>query len=245
MEELPPPSRQVRKSAHGRTQLFLPSTSTILKEIHCMGSVTKYDRASVFHVLPKALDDPNACCWHCCESVSRGLSIPRLYDSVERVFHVYGKVCSPECGKAYILEHSTFDRGQHLNALTKMLREVYDIDEPIRETPPRPALRRFGGVFQPRGRDVECRIVEPPFVSYSMIAEERLPDDRQMTGPKFEMPRQSLVDNDDEMFDEPQGPSMFSDFVETHTDKVDVPPREDSKRKRPVSGPLSRFVKSK
>ena len=52
-----------------------------------------------------------------------------MFDPSERVFHVYGWFCSANCAKAYILEHSTFDRGYQMNIFVRMLREVYNIQE--------------------------------------------------------------------------------------------------------------------
>lgn len=173
--------RLVRKSAYGRTQLFLPSHNVTLREIKCMGGVMRRDDASVFHTLPDAWK-PSAqpvCCWHCCEPIEDPTTIvplPRVYDTHAQCYHVYGATCSPGCAKAYVLEHTTFDRGNHLNVLVHMLREVFGVQGPIQETPPRPALRRFGGIFDPRTSCVKatCRLVEPPFVSYCMLVEERL-----------------------------------------------------------------------
>ena len=62
-----------------------------------------------------------------------------------------------------------------MNTLTKMLREVYGITEGITEAPPRPAMKRFGGTFDPGTlQRATCRILQPPFVSYCMIVEERV-----------------------------------------------------------------------
>lgn len=168
-------SRMVRKSAYGRTQLFLPTASCVIREVKCMGGITRHTTANVYHVLKTAHETESAC-WHCCEPIEddKWVPLPRLYDPAEEIYHVFGKTCSPSCAKAYILEHTTFDRGQHLNVLVKMLRDVYGVTEQVIETPPRPALRRFGGVFDPRKQQrVSCRLVEPPFVSYCMVVEER------------------------------------------------------------------------
>lgn len=271
MDELPPaPPRLVRKSAYGRTQLFLPSTSAILREVKCMGGITRHDAANVYHVLPAAHETASAC-WHCCEPIATGeawVPLPRLFDPAENMFHVFGKTCCPGCAKAYILEHTTFDRGQHLNVLVKMLREVYGITGPVVETPPRPALRRFGGVFDPRAQQrAECRLVEPPFVSYCMIAEER------MGMPTTELPRapntasgggggpSSMVEEAYDL-DEPPPPGIFADFVKEMEESQ--PADEDaststatvSKRRREAaaarsagaaasSGPLTKFVKQR
>lgn len=223
MTELPPRAPQmVRKSAYGRTQLFLPSVTGILREVKCMGGVTRHDTANVYHVLPELHDsDSTVCCWHCCEEITDRASrvpLPRVYDSLERVFHVYGATCSPGCAKAYVLEHTTFDRGQHLNVLAKMLREVYGITEPVVETPPRPALRRFGGAFDPRRTvKAQCRLLHPPFVSYCMLVDEKLATDVATESGLPAAPArppaapvQGVEEAD--TFDEPQPPALFDEF---------------------------------
>jgi hypothetical protein len=59
-----------------------------------------------------------------------------------------------------------------------MLREVYSITDTITESPPRIALKMFGGPFDIetfRAQKNVCYIVNPPFVSYCMLIEERQP----------------------------------------------------------------------
>ena len=66
-----------------------------------------------------------------------------------------------------------------MNIFVRMLRDVYKITDTVVESPPRVALQMFGGPF-----DIEtfrkqiniCQIVSPPFVSYSMLIEERVPN---------------------------------------------------------------------
>ena len=230
-----PSARLVRKSAYGRTQLFLPSPTAVLREVKCMGGMTKKDAASVYHVLPPAHETgAPVACWHCCEAVGdSAVPIPRYYDSGERVYHVYGTTCCPGCAKAYILEHTTFDRGHHLNVLVKMLREVYGVAQPVVETPPRPALKRFGGAFDPTTQPkAACRLVEPPFVSYTMIVEERV--------------GQAPVEiaEEAESLQEPPPPGLYADFVRAQQSVAPLPttkrPRSDP---APGTGPMSRFVK--
>jgi hypothetical protein len=232
-----------------------------------MGGITRRDVASVYHLLPELYEQANAqtlCCWHCCETIKSAKSLiplPKVYDHNERLFHVYGATCSPGCAKAYIIEHTTFDRGQHLNVLSKMLRDVYNITTHVIATPPRPSLRRFGGVFDPtRQTKAECRIVEPPFVSYCMLVDERLHSNTVAeTQQDFEM---NAVEDAD-TFDEPQSPAMFDDFLKGVGDRSGsesvVTRRTLVKRKRASPdrggergtdsstnasrGPLSRFVK--
>lgn len=174
-EVIPKQPSTIRKSAFGRTSLFLPSNDVLLREIQCMGGVTRHDNVSIYHshnTEGKKID-----CWHCCESFEgKPVQVPRLYDPTEKVYHVYGNFCSANCGKAFILENTTYDRGQHLNVFVKMLREVYGITQKVIEAPPRISLEKFGGPFNIKSfRTMEniCSICKPPFVSYCMVVEER------------------------------------------------------------------------
>ena len=226
-------ARLVRKSAYGRTQLFLPSPTAVLREVKCMGGMTKKDAASVYHVLPPAHAEPVAC-WHCCEPCAGAgavVPIPRYYDAGEQVYHVYGATCCPGCAKAYVLEHTHFDRGQHLNVLVKMLREIYGVTRPVVETPPRAALKRFGGPFDPTTQPkAACRLVEPPFVSYTMIVEERV-------GQAMELVEEA------ESLQEPPPPGIYADYVRAQT--APLPSKRPREPPAPGTGPMSRFVKKR
>ena len=158
-------------------------------------------------------DRTDLCCWHCTERCESMLPIPKCFDSYEKAFYVFGAVCSPGCAKAYILEHSSFDRGQQLNVLMKMLHEVYGLTELVNETPPRAALKKFGGPFEPRqsapeGAVVTRRLVQPPFVSYSMVVEERQ-EAATSNLPRF-VPRPP---EDADAFDEPPEEALFASYV--------------------------------
>lgn len=180
---LPPVS--IRKSAFGRTNLFLDSNSTMFREVKCSAStMARQATASVYHkhdtnYSEEAAPSRNTVCWHCCHTFdTEGFRLPRSYDPSEKTYHVYGWFCSANCGKAYILEHATFDRGYQMNIFVRMLREVYNIDSGIIEAPPRIALKMFGGPFDIetfRNQKNVCQIVNPPFVSYCMLIEERKP----------------------------------------------------------------------
>lgn len=219
MEELPVnPCRLIRKSSYGRTDLFLKDPGVTVREIRCMGGIRRKETANVYHMLPDARHAEGACCWHCCEEIHDGATVvplPSVYDSLEGVYHVYGRTCSPGCAKAYVLEHTTFDRGQHLNVLIRMLRDVYGIDGPIVETPPRPALRRFGGVFDPTSLPrARCRLIQPPFVSYCMLVEEHNEEVNQAST----LPSSNMIVDDDDGIDEPQPPAAFDDFLRRRAD---------------------------
>lgn len=249
MNGLPPcTGRMIRKSAFGRTQLFLPSQSVIFREVKCTGGLLRHDCANVYHVLPELFTcDHSVACWHCCESIQNAkrtaIPLPRVYDSSENIFHVYGITCSPGCAKAYILEHATFDRGQHINLLIKMLREVYDVNYAVIETPPRACMRRFGGYFDPGQLPrVECKLVQPPFVSYTMLAEERIGVDT---------PAITTTLEEADTFDEPPPPAMFDEFL---ADRAPVLARDQPKKRKTATtssergkpcGPMAKFVKDK
>lgn len=247
--------RLIRKSAYGRTQLFLPSSSCIVREVKTLGGVVRHDRANVYHLLPSCIQKgTSSVCWHCCDPIEGDVfPIPRCYDSSEKAFHVFGATCSPNCAKAYILEHTSFDRGQHLVVLTRMLRDVYDITEIIHETPPRAALKRFGGVFDTSSslqRKVRCALVEPPFVSYCMLAEERLAAGSEDTSLPAPAP---MVEEEQDTFQEPEPPPLFDAFMKDREDgPVVAPPAPTPKRaaKRPSAGassstgPMSKFMKN-
>jgi hypothetical protein len=172
-----------RKSAFGRTNLFLETSSAIFREIRCSASsTTRQAAASVFHAHQgnNVHEKPANCvCWHCCHAYDgEGFRLPRIFDPSENVYHVYGWYCSANCAKAYILEHSTFDRGYQMNIFVRMLRDVYGIEGSINEAPPRLSLNMFGGPFDIesfRKQTMICTMVTPPFVSYCMLIEERQP----------------------------------------------------------------------
>lgn len=247
MHSLPCPERIIRKSAYGRTQLFLPSKGTILREVKCMGGIVKYEGANVYHVLPELYTKGNVACWHCCEQiqhVSECVPVPRFYDQTEKQYHVFGATCSPECAKAYVVEHSSFDRAQTLNVLTRMLREVYGVSGPVVATPPRPALLRFGGVFDPaQRRGVQCKLVEPPFVSYSMLAEEHVAGDEAFPTTQSAM----QVEEEADTFDEPHPPALFAEYLTSRGSEeasTSVKRRRETKSRPPAprKGPMARFV---
>ena len=173
----------LRKSGFGRTNLFLTTNGVILREIKCSSSsLARLATASIFHTHSSTYSQkPSELCWHCChkmKNIKTPFRLPRLYDPNEQVYHVYGWFCGPACTKGYILEHSPFDRGYQMNIFVRMLREVYNITEPVVEAPPRIALKQFGGPFDIetfRQQQNICCTVTPPFVSYCMLVEERQP----------------------------------------------------------------------
>jgi len=168
---------RLHKSAHGRTSVFTVDPTVTLRSIRTSSTVASGERgARAYHRVGWKPVGPVSC-WHCCEPVSgEPYPLPRVYDAVERKFHVVGFFCSLECCKAHILDTSTFDRGNQLAMLERMAREVYGVEDTIVETAPRISLQRFGGPFPPPSAErprAPCRLLEPPFISYCMLAEER------------------------------------------------------------------------
>jgi len=256
--------RIIRKTSYGRTLLFLPSVTGIIREVKCMGGMKRYDCACVYHMLPQTHGKGTAC-WHCCEEIHDTdtiVPLPKIYDTTERTFHVYGATCSPSCAKGYILEHTTFDRGHHLNVLVKMLREVYGVHENVIASPPRSAMLRFGGMFDPRGnKKVKCAVVQPPFVSYCMIAEERVDANTvQSTAVSTPVPMDVVPSTADEAdtLDEPSPPALYEGFLESVQESTHHDPRTEakpaaSKRSKQAQlpdapmaqarGPMAKFMK--
>ena len=191
-----------------------------------MSGIVRRDTASVYHSLgdawrPGAGEALPSCCWHCSEEVSSPstlIPLPRVHDAALGVYHVYGCTCSPGCAKAYLLEHATFDRGQQLNVLVRMLREVYGVTDPVREAPPRPALRRFGGSFDPRVQTkAACRLLEPPFVTYCMLVEEQTPS--RTPGVSTSLPEEDVpVVEEADTLEEPHPPSLFAAYLARKSD---------------------------
>ena len=108
---LPPIS--IRKSAFGRTNLFLNSQSTLFREVKCSApTMTRQANASLFHmhdtndmILNEQENNEeareklqnkqkNMVCWHCCHPFeTEGFRLPRSYDPAEKLYHVYGWFC--------------------------------------------------------------------------------------------------------------------------------------------------------
>ena len=205
-----------------------------------MGGIERFENACVYHMIPPA-HESLPLCWHCCEQITDKASLvplPRTYDTTERVYHVYGATCSPGCAMAYILEHTSFDRGQHINVLVKMLREVYGVEAPVITAPPRAAMQKFGGHFDAKAQSkAYCTLVQPPFVSYCMIAEER------MAEAPVVLPSLSQEIEDADTLDEPHPPALYSEFLKEMDDSEAEPqPPEKKPRVGPRVGPMSRFI---
>ena len=243
-DSLPKEPTMLRKSAFGRTNLFLKTSNVIFRDIRCLASSTaRQASASIFHAHQgnQSAERPEKCaCWHCCHSFEgAGMRLPRIFDPSEKVYHVYGWFCSANCAKAYILEHSTFDRGYQMNIFVRMLRDVYGISDSVNEAPPRISLSMFGGPFDIeafRTQKNVCVPVTPPFVSYCMLIEERSPNasigehtDSKPRGSvrglrRPERPPQYSAESND--ICGPKREGLYSEFIKSNT--VDVQPENDS-----------------
>jgi len=184
-----------RKAAFGRTTLFLTGDDSVLeRDIRTVSGAARRRDGAVYHDLARSAQYARrpVCCWHCCEPIDGGidgaLQIPKAYDAAVGVYHVYGFFRTFACAKAYILEQTGFDRGYQTGIFYRMAREVYGIRGEIVEAAPRVSLKRFGGPFDPPAAREEANAldssafngsarlvstVEPPFVSYCMLLEER------------------------------------------------------------------------
>lgn len=259
------PPVSIRKSAFGRTNLFLASNTTLFKEVKCSASyTTRQATASLYHMHQgnKSLEKKECIvCWHCCHSFDgAGFKLPRSYDATEKMYHVYGWFCSANCCKAYILEHSTFDRGYQMNVFVRMLREIYDIHEAIVESPPRISLKMFGGPFDIetfRTQKNVCFVVHPPFISYSMLIEERLPieniGEKSNTIQKGTVRglRRPVVDSvcfQDDISIPSASTALYSEFLKQDAKEVEGVEEPPAKKSKVVTAPtvkkgLAKFIK--
>lgn len=179
-----PESSVIRKTAYGRSKLSIDD-DTRYREMHCRSSVSQScHRSSVFHsqAINKRTPDlwraggTDLWCWHCCHPFDGPpIPIPRSYDTRERCFVVFGNFCSLACAKGYMSDNPTFDSPQQVNLFTKMARDVYGTHDPPR-APPRVSLKQFGGPFGVeefrKSEGKHCVILEPPFITSYMVAEE-------------------------------------------------------------------------
>lgn len=251
----------LRKAVFGRTNLFLTTGSTIFKEVRCSASSkARQASASIFHSHGgnNAPTKPENCaCWHCCHTYeTEGFRIPRLYDSGEDIYHVYGWFCSANCAKAYILEHATFDRGYQMNIFVRMLRNVYGIDRQINEAPPRLSLKMFGGPFDIKSFRTEkniCLTITPPFVSYCMLIEERQPignigeDDKapsRCSVRGLRRPTELPSHGHCEDICAPQIEGVYASFLDSKETALSAPQRVKRPRtsKKVLSGGLAKFA---
>ena len=143
-----------------------------------------------------------------------------------------------------------------MNTLTRMLREVYGVTGGVTEAPPRPAMKRFGGTFDPGTlQRATCRILQPPLVSYCMIVEERVGSSAAQQPQQLPPSAAEMEVEDADGLDEPPPPALFDSFLRTRgaerRETASGPKRpaeggggsgEGAKRTR-AAGPMSKFFK--
>lgn len=124
------------------------------------------------------------CCWHDCHPFdSTPIPIPKLKSKQmnTHVFVVYGVFCSANCAVAYILEKNTYDQQLVLLQFKTMMVDVFGLDADsvfaLEPAAPRIFLTMFGGHlsiarFREQSLTVRATLLQPPFISYSMVLEE-------------------------------------------------------------------------
>lgn len=261
----------LRKSAHGRVSLFHTPNNVQTRNIRISSGLHR-DKSAVYHKLLERKQD--IACWHCCEMICRTdplYQVPRSYDPSLDSFYVYGAFCTLACCKAYIESCDAFVKWHQMTIFHKMTSVVYGIHEPIVAAPPRISLQKFGGVMSIdafRKLPKPTAIIEPPFVSYCMLLEERTSDPSsnvtEVQNP-IEINVEAVVSggqrakqqmrepmNDD--FSEPPPNSMYDTYVSTHAGaatQADGAARKKRTRKAdgsivaaaPGGGTLRRFQK--
>lgn len=131
-----------------------------------MERLTKHIQHSDFKIWPPT----GVACLHDCHPFN-SVPIPLVHKFDERksVYHVYGVFCSPNCAKAYVIEHESGLVSRRMADFLSMLRNVYGIGGNIKPAPPRIRLRMFGGeldieTFRTQFKHVHEAILSPPFV---------------------------------------------------------------------------------
>lgn len=124
------------------------------------------------------------CCWHDCHPfTTTPIPIPKLRSKQmnSHVYVVYGIFCSANCAVAYILEKNTYDQQLVLLQFKTMMVDVFGLDADsvfaLEPAAPRIFLTMFGGHlsidrFRQQSLTVRATLVQPPFISYSMVLEE-------------------------------------------------------------------------
>ena len=223
----------IHKSAFGRTSLFLTGDDRVLtRNIRTVSGAMRRRDGSMYHNLSQCASHVDEIhCWHCCEPIKGdSFVVPKSYDAGSNLFYVYGHFDSLACCKAFILEQSSFDHGHQMNVFSKMVRDVYGIDDDIVEAPPRVSLKRFGGPFDAKDikrRGIRARLVEPPFVSYCMLVEERNVQDSvsdtlgaAIGGASSSTAAGATVDDDE--FSEPPPQAMYDSFTQKIGKSIDT-----------------------
>lgn len=124
------------------------------------------------------------CCWHDCHPfTTTPIPIPKVRSKQTNthVFVVYGIFCSANCAVAYILEKNTYDQQLVLLQFKTIMVDVFGLDADsvfaLEPAAPRIFLTMFGGHlsidrFRDQSLTVRATLLQPPFISYSMVLEE-------------------------------------------------------------------------
>jgi hypothetical protein len=149
-------------SAHG------PSTHHSRTEYGPTTLLVQFSSSKQTHELPS---ESSLGCFWCCETFTgRPCVVPTRV--VEKVWHVYGNFCTPQCGMAYLLSEilDTHTRWERI----ALLHRLYSgqCSGRVYPAPSREVLQRFGGPVSGadfraicEGQRVRVDIAQPPMVS--------------------------------------------------------------------------------
>ena len=125
-------------------------------------------------------------CWHDCHRFDTvPIPIPKVSrhtnNNQNTVYTIFGVFCSCNCAVAYILERNTYDQQLMLLLFKQMVIDVFHLNTrdvfTFEPAPPRIFLDLFGGhlsitQFQESSLVSRNTLLNPPFISYSMVLEE-------------------------------------------------------------------------
>jgi hypothetical protein len=120
-------------------------------------------------------------CWFCTDNFdSYPVPVPIKYNMITKIFDVFAVCCSWNCVKAFILDRNQ-DHNHMLMLMCTMARQVFNTCvTDIIASSPKSRLKRFGGTmtfkaYHASSKYVTSSVVSPPFQSYTMLYEERVP----------------------------------------------------------------------
>ena len=249
-------SNTVRKSAFGRTQLFHADADIEFKELQCSSSIIRHGDINHKYHTHNSQRNNNICCWHCCHPYTGDTyHIPRLYDTSENIYHVYGNFCSLNCAKAYLLNLPFFEKEQHMYVFMRMARELYKMDNVI-EAPPKESLQMFGGPFsieEFRAKHHRCVVQHPPFVSYCMIVEEKIVTAQTLQAEQIERssvrgmkrPEKGKISVSTIEVSDSRLTNKYAQYVEEHkTDESEPVNKKQKSEKKNDNQGLGKFMKT-
>lgn len=178
--------------------------------------------SSTLPVLSEWPTSTTIACWHCCHTfTSTPFSIPQpsthvLAPNPRQCYYVMGVFCSVNCAKRFLLDTGNQNRDVRLMLFFEMCNVVWQLsrDEVIfaNPAPPRWLLTMFGGdmdieTFREKSLVCRTRVVEPPFITYSMMVEEA-GSGHQLYG--LQRPETKVVEQPISLMGPP---SLFDNFV--------------------------------